>query len=291
MPQEYGQRLSLSPARRFITDLTSFAMRVPLCTIERTMRLGPLAEARAQAGRAPGWCSLFTKGYAIVATRRPELRHAYIPWPWPHLYEHSLNIASVAIERRIGVENAVLFAHIRGPENHSLAGIESYLRRCKNAPIESVALFRRALKMGRWPWPARWALWWYAMNLSGFRRSRYLGTFGVSAVAHLGACSVHLLTPVATALNYGPLDRDDSMLVRLTYDHRILDGCDAARTLAELEETLCGELLEEVRGGSDLADRAWKEGPGARAWQPLPAEEEGENSAEADLNVFWSESE
>jgi hypothetical protein len=289
MPQEYGRRLPLSPARRFITDLASFAMRVPLCTLERTMRLGMLVEARREVQRAPGWCSLFTKAYAIVAARRPELRQAYIPWPWPHLYEHTLNIASVAIERRIGMENAVLFAHIRAPENQSLSRIEAYLRRCKEAPIESIALFRRALKMGRWPWPARWLLWWYAMNLSGFRRSRYLGTFGVSAVAHLGACSVHLLTPVATALNYGPLERDGSLLVRLTYDHRILDGCDAARTLAEVEEALCGELLEEVRGPSDLTDLAWKEGPGAREWQPLGDEEESAEEEEANLNLFWSE--
>ncbi len=289
MPQEYGRRLPLSPARRFITDLTSFAQRVPLCTLERTMQLGVLVEARRQARQAPGWCTLFTKAYAQTAARRPELRQAYIPWPWPHLYEHPINIASVAIERRIGVENAVLFAHLRAPENQSLQTIEAYLRRCKNAPIDTIALFRRALKMGRWPWPARWLLWWYAMNLSGFRRSRYLGTFGISAVSHLGACSVHLLTPVATALTYGPVDRDGAVLVRLTYDHRLLDGCDAARALAEVEESLCGELLEEVRGGSDLADLAWKEGPGALEWQSLADEPEAAEEAEADLNHFWSE--
>lgn len=289
MPQEYGQSLPLSPARRFITDLTSFAMRIPLCTVERTMRLGLLVEARREVRQAPGWCTLFTKAHALVAVRRPELRQAYIPWPWPHRYQHPINIASVAIERRIGRDNAVLFAHIRGPENQSLIAIETYLRRCKEAPIERMALFRRALKMGRWPWPARWLLWWYAMNLSGFRRSRYLGTFGVSAVAHLGACSVHLLTPVATALTYGPLDGDGSLPVRLTYDHRILDGCDAARVLAEVEQALRGELLEEVRGASDLADLAWKEGPGGREWQPLPNERGAAEDEEADLNLFWSE--
>ncbi len=112
------------------------------------------------------------------------------------------------------------------------------------------------------------------MNLSGFRRARYLGTFGVSAVAHLGSCTVHLLTPTTTGLTYGPIQRDGSLVVRLTYDHRVLDGCDAARALAEVEEALCGELLLEVRGAPDLIDRAWKEGPGALEWQPLPVEEE-----------------
>ncbi len=118
MTQEYGRRLALSPARRLIADLTTFAMRTPLCTVERTIRLSALAEARQEAQGhpeqlTPGWCSLFTKAYAGVAARRPELRRAYIPWPWPHLYEHPINVASVAIERRIGTENGVLFAHLR----------------------------------------------------------------------------------------------------------------------------------------------------------------------------------
>ena len=63
----------------------------------------------------------FTKAYSFVAAQRQPLRQAYMPWPWPHIYEHSVNIASVAVERRDGEEDAVFFARVRNPHEQSLA--------------------------------------------------------------------------------------------------------------------------------------------------------------------------
>ncbi len=254
MARTNGKRLALSPARRFIADLTSAAQRVPLCTLERTMNLGWLAETRRHLAQPPGWCALFTKAYALTARRRPELRRAYLPWPWPHLYEHPDNVASIAIERQLGSEKAVLFAHIRNPETQSLDAIEAHLRHFKEEPIENISMFRRILKLSRWPWPVRRLMWWFGLNVSGSRRARHLGTFGVSVIASLGASSVHLLTPISTALNYGPLAPDGTLTVRLTYDHRMLDGGEGARALADVEDILCGELLEEVREQAQADD-------------------------------------
>ena len=36
----------------------------------------------------PSWCAIFTKAYAVVAARYPELRRAYLKFPFPRLYEH-----------------------------------------------------------------------------------------------------------------------------------------------------------------------------------------------------------
>ena len=57
----------------------------------------------------------------------PELRRAYLGWPWPHLYEHPSNIASVAVARDYWGEPAVLFAHFRSPERQTLADLEARL--------------------------------------------------------------------------------------------------------------------------------------------------------------------
>jgi len=267
MARVKGRWVPLSLPRRFISDLTFFAHRVPLCTLERTMHLGLLVEARRQIQQPPGWCTLFTKAYALVAARRPELRRAYLPWPWPHLYEHPENVASIAIERQLGTEKAVLFAHLRAPETKSLIDLETSLRRFKEEPIQNNRVYRRILNTSRWPWPLRRLVWWYGLNLCGHRRARHLGTFGISVIANLGSASVHLLTPISTALNYGPLAADGSLNVRLTYDHRMLDGGNGARALAEVEDVLCGELRQEVRDSMELSDQAWKDGPGAVEWE------------------------
>jgi pyruvate/2-oxoglutarate dehydrogenase complex dihydrolipoamide acyltransferase (E2) component len=43
------------------------------------------------------------------------------------------------------------------------------------------------------------------------------------------------------------VQEDGSVSVRITYDHRVLDGATAARTLMSLEDVLNGEILAELR--------------------------------------------
>src|SRR6266540_3674213 len=101
MPQPTGRSLPLSLPRRFICDMMHFAQQVPTVPVERRMSLGPVVAARRQANPRPSWCALFTKAYAFVAARWPELRRAYLTFPTPHLYEHPVSIASIAVEREL----------------------------------------------------------------------------------------------------------------------------------------------------------------------------------------------
>lgn len=246
MPGSAGRRLKLSPPRRLVCDLMAFASTVPTVTVERRMNLAPLIRARRSAASRPGWCALFTKAYAAVSARRPELRRSYLPVPWPHLFEHAGNIASVAIEREIGDEHGVLFILIKKPEQRGVDEIEALLRRAKEAPLNEVKRYRRTLRFLRWPQPIRRALWWYALNVFGKVRASNFGTFGVSVVAGLGACATHLRSPLTTTLDYGVLADDGGIDVRLTIDHRVLDAGTAARALEELEHVLCNDLVNEL---------------------------------------------
>jgi hypothetical protein len=244
-----GRRMALSAPRRFICDLLHFARQVPSVPVQRRMNLAPLVAAREQAFPRPSWCSLFTKAYAMVAADRPELRRAYLSFPWAHLYEHPTSIASIAIERRVGAEDAVLFVQIRSPENHSALQLDDYLRESKDRPVHEVGTFRRTLRVSRYPWPLRRLLWWIGLNFSGYRRARNWGTFGVSVYSGLGAESLHPLSPLTTTLNYGVIAEDGAVDVRIIYDHRVLDGASVARALAELEETLNGPVARSLLAG------------------------------------------
>ena len=44
--------------------------------------------------------------------------------------------------------------------------------------------------------------------------------------------------------------------VRLTFDHRVIDGAPIARALVELEETLHGELRRELLTGAQVTNAA-----------------------------------
>jgi len=247
MPLFSGRKVPLSLPRRFIGDLVHCAQSAPLMTVERRMRLAAVVEAREQAIGRPGWCALFTRAFALVAARRPELRRAYLPFPRPHLYEHPSSVASVAVARPVGDEEGVFFVHVRAPETQTAWAIDSYLRRCQERPLEDVAMFRRILQTSRWPLPLRRLLWGCQTWFSGFVRARNLGTFGVSVVSNFGAASPHLLTPVTSALNYGVVAPDGSVEVYLTFDQRVLTPAVAVRPLGETEQTLSLELLKELR--------------------------------------------
>ena len=58
-----------------------------------------------------------------------------------------------------------------------------------------------------------------------------------------------VLTPLLTStLHCGMFDDRGNLPMRMTFDHRALDGANAARALVELEKVLLGEILEEVQG-------------------------------------------
>jgi hypothetical protein len=247
MARMTGRRVPLSLPRRWIDDLMATSRGVPLVTFERRMALAAVATARRDVDPSPSWVMLFAKAYAIVASRRPELRRAYVPFPVPHLYEADESVASVAVEREYGGEPAVFFGLLRSPDKRPLAELMRRLSEWKRRPLKEVREFCRLLKHTRLPRPLRRLMWWYGMNTSGRRRARHFGTFGISVTAGLGAAAVNLISPLATTLSYGVLDNDGSLDVRLHFDHRVLDGAPAARALAELENVLRTTIVAELR--------------------------------------------
>ncbi|MHB1426711.1 MAG: hypothetical protein ACYC3I_26430 [Gemmataceae bacterium] len=247
MPQPAGVSIPLSLPRRLICDYLHFARQIPSVPVQRRMRLAEVAAARAAAGVRPSWCALFTKAYGFVVAATPPLRRAYMSFPRPRLYEHPINVASIAIERKFGDEDAVFFAHIRQPETLSLVEIDHRLRQFKDQPLETIGAYRRMLLVYRFPRPLRRLLWWIALNVWGRKRAAFLGTSGITVYSGLGAASLHPLSLLTTTLNYGVVEPDGSLDVRVTYDHRVLDGATVARVLAELECVLKHEILAELR--------------------------------------------
>jgi hypothetical protein len=247
MSQPRGRNLPLSLPRRFIGDLVHFAHRVPTVPVQRRMNLADLVAARQATEPRPSWPAIFAKAYGIVAGARPELRRAYLGFPRPHLYEHPISIASIAIERRFVEEDAVFFAHVKNPPAWSLAEIDGRLRHYKEQPLEQLSSCRRALLISRFPWPIRRLIWWTGINVFGRKRAQYLGTFGISAYAGLGAASLHPLSPLCTTINYGVFGADGSLDVRIIYDHRVLDGATVARALQHLEDVLKNQIVAELR--------------------------------------------
>jgi hypothetical protein len=230
-----------------VMEILHHGRKVPSLPLSKVIRVGALAEAR-KAGAFVSWTAILMKAYGIVAERHAELRRAYIPFPWPHLYEHPISECGVVLERELDGETVVLGAKIRGPELQTLENLDGDLTFLRSAPIDEVGNFRQWLRLGRLPWPLRRLLFWSSLHLSGYKRAKRLGTFSISSLGNLGVEQYHPISPLTTYLTFGPISADGNVNVKIIYDHRVMDGRTVARCLNDLEEALNTRVLEELMG-------------------------------------------
>jgi hypothetical protein len=90
-------------------------------------------------------------------------------------------------------------------------------------------------------------IWWAGLRTSGSWRQKYWGTFGTSSVVTAGGTLHAPLCPLSVVFTFGPVQADGSVLLRLGFDHRVLDGAAAARGLVETEHALHRDVLPELR--------------------------------------------
>ena len=247
-----GKAIPLSPMRRFIGDLLHAAAAMPSIPVQRRMRLASVVAARRAKEQPPSWPAIFIKAYAKVMTAMPELRRAYVKFPWPHLYEYAETIASVAVERDFQGSNEIFIGQVKDPARMSLAEVHRAIRYLKEAQIEECNDFRRILRLSRVPWPFRRGLWWLGLNIGRIRR-KHFGTFGLSVYSSLGAESLHPISPLTTTLNYGVIAPDGTVDVRIVYDHRVLNGSTVARSGQPgngIDRANSGRTLFNRRGNS-----------------------------------------
>jgi hypothetical protein len=247
-----NKSFAVSGFRRLVVDLMHFGSTVPSVTAERNMRLAPLVAARLACQPPPTWSTLFIKAFAIVAKQTPLLRTSYLKFPWPRFYEHSKSVATVNIDRQKDTERIVLWANIKRPENHSLKELDDIIRHHKKEPLETLKPYQRAVTLSSFPWPLRRWIWWLGLNMMGAIRCHNFGTFGISSVGAQGAGLTHMVPLLTAQLHYGIFDESGRLAMRLSFDHRVIDGAAAAQALADMEDVLLNEILQECRGTNFL---------------------------------------
>ena len=242
-----GRVVAISRSRRLVIDFMRFTQEVPRATVTRRMQLARLVAARRQSSEAkrPMWTAIFAKAYGIVSDELPELRRAYVKFPRPHFYEYPQAVAMIPVTRDYFGEETILSTRIKNPATLSLSQLSQLLLRAKSLPTDEVNHYGRMMQIARLPGFLRLALWWIALNI-GRQRANYFGTFLISTVSRYGGEFESVLSPVSTSLSYGVIAPDGSVDVRLTWDHRVMDGLPAARALMRLEEILVGPIVDDL---------------------------------------------
>jgi hypothetical protein len=240
-----GTPVRLSRMRRLLRDLLRATAGVPFVTVQLTMSLTRLVEARGACSDPPPWSAIFVKGYALVAREKAELRRAYLAFPWAHLYQYDHSVANIAVERSYAGENTVFQLLVGHPAELAIVEIGARIRRAQTGALEDIREFRRAMWIAALPSPLRRLAIWLGLNLGRYR-ARFFGTFGLSTVAASGAELLNVIWPLGTVVTYGPISVVGSIDVRLIFDHRIIDAAAMARVVARLEAALNGQVADEL---------------------------------------------
>jgi hypothetical protein len=241
-----GTVRKISMPRRLVADLMHASMRVPFVSLTRSLNVRQLLEARALAVQPPGWAAIFVKAFSLLAKDEPILRTLYAKWPWPQFYELPRSVGMVAIARVEDGEPCVLPQKITAADTLPLTEIEALIRHAKDAPIDQVPAFRKALMATRLPLPLRRLAWLIGLNF-GRQRANNFGSFGVTSVAAYGGGELHALSPGPFVLSYGVVAQDQTVDVVFRWDHRITDAALIAKSLTRLEQVLNTEIAAEIR--------------------------------------------
>ncbi len=250
MAEPRGRSLPLSLPRRWIGDMLHFADKVPVVAAERTFRVRALAEARRSVPRPPPWHALVIKALGLASVRMPELRRAYLPYPWPRLYEAPYSVASVVFDRDFRGEPATFMVPLVRPEERPLADIQDKVRKWKDDPVEAHGVLRRLVRNAKPPRPIRRLVWAGALYWNGFLRARNFGTFAVNSVAAVRSRMLMFKTPISSVWYYGAVSGSGTMDMQVAFDHRVVDGGMAGRIAGVVEEVFNTVLVAEVKAAA-----------------------------------------
>lgn len=251
--QPAGKSVPLSIGRKLVHEILHHARKVPSLPLARTCRIADVVAARQQVSPSPSWVAIFMRAYALVSRGHPELRRAWIPYPWARLYEHPHSECAVLIEREWQDEPTVLVGRVHAPECAPLDVLDDHLRCFQTADVWSVSPFRQLLRLGKLPWVLRRLAFSSSLYFSGFKRAKRFGTFTLSSLGNLGIEQIHPLTPLTTYLTFGPISPAGEVVVKVVYDHRVMDGRHVARALQALETTLNTDIVAELRAARTTA--------------------------------------
>jgi hypothetical protein len=239
------RRRWLSSARSLPCDIVHLAQRMPIARVEIAMELSELAACRQAACPRISWTAVFLKAYGCVTAQSEVLRQSFMKWPWAHVYQHERTVAMLAMHREHEGRARLCWGRFVDPGERRLVEIQQQLDQYQIKPVREA--FRKQVRLSGWPWPLRRLAWWLTINGSGRVRARQIGTFSLSALAGQGVINRDHPTICTSSLTYGPVDSAGQLLVTLVYDHRLLDGMQAADALQQLRRYLREDMVTELR--------------------------------------------
>lgn len=203
---------------------------------------------RHRAAEGYSFVTYVLHGTARVLAKHPQANAAIRGHIAPRVARYSRVDGKLALDKRVNDQRIVLAAVLPGLHEASLDDIQRQVDHYRTGDPAQMPEFAGARVLHRLPWPLGPVL--FRLVVRPLRtRARRLGTFAVTSLGHRAVDGFYSVGGTTITIGMGrvvdrPVVRDGQivaapvMRLSLTFDHRVLDGAEAADILTEIKECL-----------------------------------------------------
>lgn len=185
---------------------------------------------------------------ARVLARHPEANAAIAGRRRPRVARYPSVNGKLTLDKTLAGQRVVLSAVLPDLQDAGLAEIQQQVDHYRDGDPATMPEFARVRALHRLPWPLRPAV--FRLGVRPLRRRPLtFGTFAVTSLGHRPVDGFHSVGGTTVTIGLGriadrPVVRGGALAVapvmrlNLAFDHRVIDGAEAADVLADLKQAL-----------------------------------------------------
>ncbi|MFF1924906.1 2-oxo acid dehydrogenase subunit E2 [Streptomyces sp. NPDC058221] len=244
---------------QFLGEIRSFAPVFLDTEVDMTC-VGAHRTAAREAGHRYSVVTYVLHTAARVLAEHPEANAAITGRFRPKVARYDSVDAKLTLDRTLDGRRIVLAAVLPGLHRSGLDDIQRQVDHYRDGDPATMPEFAGARALQRMPLPLGRLAYRFAVRPLG-RRAARMGTFAVTSLGHRPVDGFHSVGGTTVTLGLGriaerPVVRDHTvttasvMRLSLAFDHRVIDGAEAADVLSDIKDG-----LEDLRAGP-AADRS-----------------------------------
>ncbi len=231
----------------FLQEIRGFSPVFLDTSVDMTRITGHRAAARAQ-DRRYSVVSYVLHAAGRVLAKHPEANAALGGRLRPKVARYGEVNAKLALDKRFGDQRVVLSSVLPDVNLAELDDIQRQVDRLRDGDAQSLPEFDGLRRLQQLPGPLARAVFRRAVRPLRSRPARF-GTFAVTSLGHRPVDGFHSVGGTTVTLGLGriaeqPVVRGGELAIapvmrlNLSFDHRVIDGAEAADVLADLKDAL-----------------------------------------------------